>query len=72
MAKEIIDLSKVVYNKNQYTKVIDTQFNQLISIPNTSSVSISSQINDFFIQYQNLFFENNAAYIFLIKCNFGF
>ena len=57
MAKETINLTKIVYNKSQYTKVIDTQFNQLISIPDTSSVSISSQRNDFFTQYQNLFFE---------------
>ena len=57
MAKEIIDLSKVVYNKNQYTKVIDTQFTQLISTPVTASISVPSQINEFFAQYQNLFFE---------------
>ena len=57
MAKEIIDLSKVVYNKNQYTKVIDTQFTQLISAPVTASISVPSQINEFFAQYQNLFFE---------------
>lgn len=57
MAKEIIDLSKTTYNKNQYTRVIDTQFTQLISAPVTASISVPSQINDFFIQYQNLFFE---------------
>jgi len=57
MAKEIIDLNKVVYNKSQYTKVIDTQFTQLISIPVTASISVPNQINEFFAQYQNLFFE---------------
>jgi hypothetical protein len=57
MAKEIIDLSKVAYNKNQYTKVIDTLFTQLVSIPITASISVPSQINGFFEQYQNLFFE---------------
>jgi len=62
MAKEIIDLNKVVYNKSQYTKVIDTQFSQLAFTPSEAEIiastpSIGAQINEFFAQYQNLFFE---------------
>jgi hypothetical protein len=62
MAKEIIDLNKVVYNKSQYTKVIDTQFSQLAFTPSEAEIiastpSIGAQINEFFTQYQNLFFE---------------
>jgi len=62
MAKEIIDLNKVVYNKSQYTKVIDTQFSQLAFTPSEAEIiastpPIGAQINEFFAQYQNLFFE---------------
>jgi vacuolar-type H+-ATPase subunit I/STV1 len=62
MAKETVNLSKTVYNKNQYTKVIDTQFSQLVFTPSIRSIAASTpstetQINKFFNQYQNLFFD---------------
>jgi vacuolar-type H+-ATPase subunit I/STV1 len=62
MAKEIIYLSKTAYNKSQYTKVIDTRFSQLVFTPSIKSISASTpstetQINQFFNQYQNLFFD---------------
>jgi len=62
MAKEIVNLTKTVYNKNQYTKVIDTQFSQLVFTPSVENVAASIpstevQVNQFFNQYQNLFFD---------------
>ena len=62
MAKEIVNLTKTVYNKNQYTKVIDTQFSQLVFTPSVENIAASIpstevQVNQFFNQYQNLFFD---------------
>jgi hypothetical protein len=56
MAK--INLNKEVYNKNQYQKVIDTSFTQLVQptpIPTSSIPSIS--IAEFFTNYQDIFFQ---------------
>lgn len=55
---EIITLIKPVYNKNQYQKVIDTSFTQLIQ-PQviTSIIAPSISISEFFTNYQTLFFE---------------
>lgn len=62
MAKETVNLTKIAYNKSQYTKVIDTQFTQLVFTPSTETVinttpSIQTQIFNFFNQYQSLFFD---------------
>jgi hypothetical protein len=54
---ELINLNKVEYNKNQYQKVIDTSFTQLINIPTTSSVTQSITIDQFFQYYQDLFYQ---------------
>ena len=55
---EQINLNKQVYDKNQYQKVIDTSFTQLISV--TSSLVTSSippiTVDQFFQYYQDLFF----------------
>ena len=56
---EQINLNKQVYDKNQYQKVIDTSFTQLVSI--TSSLVTSSTppitLDQFFQYYQDLFFQ---------------
>jgi len=57
MAKETINLIKTVYDKNQYTKVIDTQFNQLVQPPSTPADSILPTVNEFFTYYEQLFFD---------------
>ena len=55
---EQINLSKTVYNKNQYQKVIDTSFSQLIQPEVTSSVVAPTiSVAEFFSNYQSLFFE---------------
>ena len=55
---EIINLNKQVYNKNQYEKVIDTSFTQLVQpqSPTTSSVAPTISVSEFFTNYQELFF----------------
>lgn len=55
---EQINLNKQVYDKNQYQKVIDTSFTQLVS-PVSSSVSSSIPsitVDQFFQYYQDLFY----------------
>lgn len=55
---EQINLSKTVYNKNQYQKVIDTSFSQLVQPEVTSSVVAPTiSVAEFFSNYQSLFFE---------------
>jgi hypothetical protein len=62
MAKEIINLTKTIYDRNQYSRVINTQFTQLAFAPSVEAIaattpSINTQINQFFSQYQKLFFD---------------
>ena len=80
---EKIKLEKVVYNKNQFEKTINTSFTQLtssIAINNTSSdinvvndpVNIQLQIDKFFQDYKNLFFNipkfgNTNSHEYLVK-----
>jgi FtsZ-binding cell division protein ZapB len=58
MAKEIVNLTKKAYNKNQYPKVIDTEFTQLlrtqVSLP---EISIEERISIFFLEYEDLFYD---------------
>jgi hypothetical protein len=80
---EKIRLEKVVYNKDQFEKTINTSFTQLTSSvvsPNTSSdinvvndpVNIQLQIDKFFQDYKNLFFNipkfgNTNSHEYLVK-----
>jgi hypothetical protein len=69
---ELINLNKNVFNKNQYQKVIDTSFTQLIQTPTTSSVTQSISIEQFFSYYQELFYQipklgNTNSHTYLIK-----
>jgi hypothetical protein len=51
-----ISLSKKVYAKNQYEKVINTQFSQLATPVVTSSITTIS-VDEFFQNYNEIFFE---------------
>lgn len=54
--KIIVPLNKKLYAKNQYERVIDTKFSQLVTTPSqTEGPTIS--INDFFQYYNQLFFQ---------------
>jgi hypothetical protein len=52
---ENITPNKLVYNKNQYEKVIDTSFTQLVQPQITSSLPTIT-VAEFFQNYQELFF----------------
>ena len=57
-----LNLNKRVYSKNQYEKVIDTKFSQLVSpvanIPtDTNNVTSDISVEQFFQYYNQLFFQ---------------
>ena len=55
---EIITLTNTVYNKNQYERVIDTSFTQLVQPQVTASVIAPTiSVAEFFQIYQQLFFQ---------------
>lgn len=58
---EKINLNKKVYAKDQYEKVIDTNFTQLATSPTPSNTPPATNtdvlIAEFFQQYNNLFFD---------------
>ena len=55
MAEEII-LNKTVYDKNQYQKVIDTSFTQLVNVTSSLTASLPTiSVDQFFQYYQDLF-----------------
>ena len=70
---EQVNLNKTVFLKDQYEKVIDTSFTQLVQPAATSSVVPPSiSIAEFFTNYQTLFFEipkygNTNSHEYLIK-----
>jgi len=52
-----LGLSNQVFFSNNYKKVINTSFNELVSPPvNQSSVDIPTEISEFFQKYQQLFY----------------
>ena len=53
-----VTLQKQVYDKNQYQKVIDTSFTQLVP-PVTASITASAlpSVSEFFTYYNQLFFD---------------
>ena len=70
---EQVNLNKNVFLKDQYEKVIDTSFTQLVQPAATSSVVPPSiSVAEFFTNYQTLFFEipkygNTNSHEYLIK-----
>ena len=58
MASEKLNLSKKVYAKNQYEKVIDTKFSQLATSPSTTPIATPTiSVDEFFQNYSQLFFQ---------------
>ena len=70
---EQVNLNKLVFEKRQYEKVIDTSFTQLVQPAVTSSVvNPAVAVAEFFTSYQTLFFEipkfgNINSHEYLIK-----
>ena len=56
MAEQIL-LTKQVYDKNQYQKVIDTTFTQLVQPASQATGSALPTVNEFFDYYNQLFFD---------------
>jgi len=55
---EIITLTNTVYNKNQYQRVIDTSFTQLVEpTPIEPIVAPTISVAEFFQNYQQIFFQ---------------
>jgi hypothetical protein len=56
---EELNLSKKVYAKNQYEKVINTNFSQLATSPTPSAIVTQPTIsvNEFFQNYSQIFFD---------------
>jgi hypothetical protein len=53
---EIITLINTSYNKNQYERVIDTSFTQLVQPQVTASIGPTITVPEFFQNYQDIFF----------------
>jgi hypothetical protein len=53
---ENINLNKNVYDKNQYTKVIDTSFKQLGVQTIQEQITAQPNTNEFFAMYNDLFY----------------
>tara|TARA_R110001632_G_scaffold55132_5_gene135025 strand:+ start:2813 stop:3163 length:351 start_codon:yes stop_codon:yes gene_type:complete len=55
--KQKISLNKQVFDRTQYSRVIDTSFTQLIP-QSTGSIAVEDvTVNEFFILYDDLFFD---------------
>jgi len=52
---ERINLNKNVFNKEDFLKTINTSFTQLVPPPTEPTPLFT--VDDFFVQYENLFFE---------------
>ena len=69
---ESVNLNKNVYDKNQYTKVIDTSFKQL-GVPTIQErIAIQPNTNEFFAMYNDLFYNipelgETNSHEFLVK-----
>lgn len=68
-----LNLNKTVKEKNQYKKVIDTEFTQLVQpVQPTQEPSTNEKISQFFNQYQELFYDipkegETNSHTYLIK-----
>ena len=52
-----IDLIKKVYSKTEYTKIIDTQFQQLGVVSVNEQIKATATVQQFFESYNELFYD---------------
>ena len=57
MADQKVDLIKKTYSKEEYSKVIDTQFSQLGVVSINEEIENTTTVNQFFDLYNNLFYD---------------
>jgi len=55
--KQSVDTKKKVFNKSQYPKTIDTQFNQLGVVSITDAIADTPTVEEFFQLYDELFYD---------------
>lgn len=55
--KQVVNLTKTVYSKTQYPRVIDTQFTQLIPVSALLAEEPLPTVGQFFDYYNQLFFD---------------
>lgn len=57
MNKQVIDFSRQVFNKQKFKNTVDTEFSQLIEVPDETFFDVNlATVEDFFTIYENLFF----------------
>jgi len=56
MAKQRVNLTRIVYNKSDYQKTIDTSFNELLP-PVITIEEDTITVDQFFVYYNQLFFD---------------
>jgi hypothetical protein len=54
---ESVNFSKQVFNKGQYTKVIDTSFKELGVQSIQEQIITQPNVNEFFVMYNDLFYD---------------
>ena len=74
---ESVNLNKQVYDKRQYTKVIDTSFKQLGVQTIQEQIDQQPTVNDFFSMYNELFYQipelgATKSHEYLIKKSSGY
>lgn len=67
-----IDVKKTAFNKDQYSKTIDTKFRELGLLPVSQELESTISIEDFFNHYNEIFYDipatgENNSHEFLIK-----
>jgi hypothetical protein len=55
--KQTINLKKTNFNKEQYPRVINTQFTQLVSVSQSLAQVPTPTVNEFFSLYSQLFYD---------------
>jgi len=69
---ENVNLNKQVYNKGDYSKVINTSFTQLGVTPIQIQIESQPNVNEFFNMYNDLFYDipelgNTNSHEYLVK-----
>jgi len=57
MARQEVKLSKQVYGKVTYPKVVNTEFSQLVSVEESETLETPMTVAEFFAEYDRLFYE---------------
>jgi len=56
--RQTIDFNRQVFNKQKFENTVDTQFTQLVQLPDETFFDVNlATVEDFFTIYENLFFD---------------